>query len=37
MDNMWTPHVEEMDNIMSVLNLEEKETLINLLKKLGKS
>ncbi|MBN1468356.1 MAG: MarR family transcriptional regulator [Fusobacteriaceae bacterium] len=37
MDNMWTPHVEEMDNIMSVLDLEEKETLISLLKKLGKS
>lgn len=37
MDNMWTPHVEEMNNIMSVLDLEEKETLINLLKKLGKS
>lgn len=37
MDNMWIPHVEEMNNIMSVLDLEEKETLINLLKKLGKS
>ena len=37
MDNMWTPHIEEMNNIMSVLDLEEKETLINLLKKLGKS
>ncbi len=37
MDSMWEAHIEEMDNIMSTLNLEEKETLIKLLKKLGKS
>jgi len=37
MDSMWKAHIEEMDNIMSSLNLEEKETLIELLKKLGKS
>ena len=30
-------NIEEIDNIMSTLNLEEKETLIKLLKKLGKS
>ena len=37
MDSMWEAHIEEMDNIMSSLILEEKETFIKLLKKLGKS
>lgn len=34
--SMWPGHEADLDNIMSVLNSEEKDTLINLLKKLGK-
>lgn len=33
---MWPSHKADLDNIMSVLNSEEKDTLITLLKKLGK-
>lgn len=33
---MWPSHEADLDNIMSVLNSEEKDTLITLLKKLGK-
>ncbi len=33
---MWPGHEADLDNIMSVLNSEEKDTLITLLKKLGK-
>ena len=34
--SMWPGHEADLDNIMSVLNSEEKDTLITLLKKLGK-
>lgn len=34
--SMWPGHEANLDNIMSVLNSEEKDTLITLLKKLGK-
>ena len=34
--SMWPGHKADLDNIMSVLNSEEKDTLITLLKKLGK-
>lgn len=35
--NMWPSHVEDMNNIMSKLSSEEKNILVSLLKKLGKS
>ncbi len=34
--SMWPGHEADLANIMSVLNSEEKDTLITLLKKLGK-
>lgn len=36
-ESMWPSHEEDINNIMSVLNNEEKDTLTKLLKKLGKS
>ena len=36
-ESMWEEHEEDINNIMSPLNFEEKNNLINLLKKLGKS
>ena len=36
-ENMWPSHVDDMNSIMSKLSLEEKNILISLLKKLGKS
>lgn len=36
-EDMWEEHVSEIKLAMSPLNLEEKNTLISLLKKLGKS
>lgn len=35
--NMWPAHVEDMNGIMKNLSIEEKNILISLLKKLGKS
>lgn len=36
-EDMWKEHVEDISRIMSPLNIEEKNMLIDLLKKLGKS
>lgn len=36
-EGMWPSHVDDMNNIMSKLSVEEKNILVSLLKKLGKS
>lgn len=36
-ESMWENHEQEINNIMSVLDSQEKDILISLLKKLGKS